>query len=103
MQTMVPGFFKKGPDHLADTQRLKAWTRERFRLSEEAASLVSELACGIAGCPPLETVIAFWPEDGQRRHLKIFKPLAEVTPDDLPPWWMKDALIMPDTIDCSCC
>ena len=48
-------------------------------------------------------IIAFWCEDEKRRHLKVFKPLVEVVEDDLPPWWMKNALIYDDEIRCSCC
>jgi nitrate reductase delta subunit len=48
-------------------------------------------------------VFAFWPEDGQRRQFKVFKAAADVEAGDLPPWWMKDALILPDWIDCECC
>jgi hypothetical protein len=35
--------------------------------------------------------------------MKVFKPLAEVSEDDLPPWWMKSALIHDDYAECSCC
>ena len=44
----------------------------------------------------------FWTAAG-RHHCKIFKPLAEVTENDLPPAFMKNALLAPDGIDCECC
>ena len=47
--------------------------------------------------------IAFWCEDEKRRQLKVFKPLAEVVADDLPPWWMKDALVAEEVFGCPCC
>jgi hypothetical protein len=87
----------------AETTRLQALTRERFRLEEEVIVMVNELACQVAGCPPVETIFAFWPADGQRRQFKIFKPAANIEAGDLPPWWMKEALILPDWIDCECC
>jgi hypothetical protein len=40
---------------------------------------------------------------GKRRQFKVFKPLAEVGEEDLPPWWMKSALIHDDYAECSCC
>jgi nitrate reductase delta subunit len=50
-------------------------------------------------------VIAFWTDDGEtRHHWKIFKPVAEVVDDDLPPSWMKPALVVPEgaEVDCDC-
>jgi len=52
--------FEKRPEHLQAIDRVKAWTRARFKLAEDVPILVSEVACGLPGCPPLETVIAFW-------------------------------------------
>jgi hypothetical protein len=96
------GFINKSSGHSAAIDRVREWTRERFALGEEAAILVAEIACMVPGCPPLETVIAFW--SGERRHhTKIFKPVAEVIDDDLPPRWMKDAIAVPDDFECDCC
>ena len=74
----------------------------RFALGEDTAILVAEVACAVPGCPPLETVIAFWANE-RRHHTKVFKPVAEVIEDDLPPRWMKDALAVPDDFECDCC
>jgi len=97
------GFTKKRPDQAVAAERLKAWTRERFKLADDAAILVAEVACAVPGCPPLETVVAFWTEGDQRHHFKVFKPVAEVAPDDLPPAFMKNALADIEGIDCDCC
>jgi len=94
-------FSKKSPEHTAALDRVREWVRERFRLGEEAI-LVAEVACAVPGCPPIETVIAFW-SDERRHHFKVFKPVAEVTGDDLPPWWMKRALAAPEDFECECC
>src|SRR3954468_798497 len=68
---------KKGPEHLAALERVREWTRQRFKLSPDAAILVSEIVCNLPGCPPLETAVAFW--DGEtRHHFKLFKPVEEV-------------------------
>lgn len=97
------GVRNKKPENRAAISRVKQFVRDRFRLVEEDVVMVNELECALPGCPPLETVIAFWTEDGQRRHYKIFKPVAEVVEDDLPPWWMKNALIVPEGMGCDCC
>jgi hypothetical protein len=76
--------------------------RAQFRLPDDAAILVSEIACSVPGCPPLETVVAFWTAGERRHHFKVFKPVKEVVHDDLPPGWMKDALAF-EAGDCSCC
>jgi nitrate reductase delta subunit len=81
---------------------LRDWTRARFSLPEDAAIMVAEIACALPGCPPLETVVAFWTETGHH-HFKLFKPAQDVAEDDLPPYWMKNALIVPDGYACDCC
>jgi hypothetical protein len=96
------GFIKKSPAHHAALDRVREWTRARFALPDEATILVSEVACQLPGCPPLETVIAFW-EGETRHHFKIFKPVAEVVNDDLPFAWLKDALAVSEDFVCECC
>jgi len=95
--------FEKRPDHTAALDRVRAWTRERFTLAEDAAILVSEVSCALPGCPPRETVVAFWTEDEQRHQFKLFKPVAEVVVDDLPPAWLKNALVAIEGLECECC
>ena len=82
--------------------RVRDWIRDRFKLPDDSAIMVSEVACNLPGCPPLETVVAFW-EDGTRHHFKLFKPVAEVTSDNLPYAWMKESLIVPEGFGCECC
>ena len=94
---------RKRPEHAAAVDRLTAWTRERFQLAEDAAILVSEVACELPGCPPIETVIAFWTENETRHQFKLFKPMADVELDDLPPTWMKPALVAVEGIGFECC
>jgi hypothetical protein len=97
------GFAKKDPAHGEALERVRAWVRARFGLPADDVIVVSELACALPGCPPLETVVAFWTEADKRHHFKIFKPVAEVVVDDLPPAWLKDALVVPAGGDCECC
>jgi nitrate reductase delta subunit len=94
---------QKSPEHLEALERVREWTRARFGLPDDAAILVSEVACGLPGCPPLETVVAFWTADATRHQFKMFKRAQEVVADDLPFTWLKDALAVPEGIECDCC
>ena len=89
-------------DQAEALERVREWVRERFKLAPEAAIMVSEVACNLPGCPPLETVVAFW-ENDQRHHFKLFKAVEEVIFDNLPFAWMKDELIVPEGFGCECC
>jgi nitrate reductase delta subunit len=82
--------------------RVRDWTRARFALAEDATIMVSEVTCAVPGCPPIETHIVFWTGLG-RHHCKIFKRLADAGEDDLPPAFMKNALIALEGADCDCC
>ena len=81
---------------------MRGWTRARFTLADDETVMVSEIACAVPGCPPIETHVVFWTAPG-RHHFKIFKPLAEVVEDDLPPAFMKNALVALEGVDCDCC
>ena len=99
--TVMRAFTGNNPEHTAALDRVRGWVRARYSLGESAI-LVAEVACAVPGCPPIETVIAFWSEE-RRHHFKVFKPVAEVTEEDLPPTWYKAALAVPDDFECSCC
>jgi hypothetical protein len=94
---------KKAPVPRDALNRVKRWTRERFALPQDAPVFVSEVSCAVPGCPPLETLVAFWTEGDARHHFKIFKPVSEVLEDDLPPRWMKSALVATAVLGCECC
>ena len=96
------GFSKKSPGNSVALDRVRDWTRARFALAGDETVMVSEVACSVPGCPPIETHLVFWTAAG-RHHFKIFKPLADVVEDDLPPAFMKNALIALEGIDCDCC
>jgi nitrate reductase delta subunit len=97
------GFRRKPPGNAAAADRLRAWTRERFALPPDAPIMVAEVTCAVPGCPPLETVVAFWTGTDTRHHFKVFKPLAEVLADDLPPAFLKNALADIEGFGCECC
>jgi hypothetical protein len=97
----VPGIgFKKSPAHMQALERVRTWTRERFKLADEVPILVAEIACGLPGCPPLETVVAFWIANDRRHQFKLFKPVQEVVYDDLPYAWLIDSLVASADLDC---
>jgi hypothetical protein len=97
------GFKRNTPARLQALDRVREWTRERFKLPAEATILVAEIACTVPGCPPIDTVVAFWSDDETRHQFKIFKPVEEVVQDDLPYAWLKDSLAVPHGADCDCC
>lgn len=94
---------RREPAFFAARSRLKRWVRGHFALDRDAAVEVREREESLPGFPPCETVVEFWNASGMRHHFKVFKPLVEVREADLPPGWMKDALAMPQGIDCDCC
>jgi nitrate reductase delta subunit len=93
---------RRSADESAASERVRAWTRTRFALGEDETVMVSEIACTVPGCPPIETHVAFWTAAG-RHHFQVFKPLAEVVENDVPPTFMKNALTWVEGIECSCC
>lgn len=74
----------------------------RFGLGDDDVVFVAQIACGLPGCPPLETTVAFWSAPDIRHDFKLFKPVIEVVEDDLPPYWMKSAIIS-DGTGLNCC
>jgi len=96
------GFRKQSAEHSAALNRLRQWTQARFALSADTTILATEIACAVPGCPPVETHVVFWTARGSH-HFKIFKPAVETTEDDLPPAFMKDALVSLDPVECACC
>ena len=96
------GFTTKSPDRAGALARVRGWTKARFALTDDETVMVSELACSVPGCPPIETHVVFWTAAG-RHHFKFFKPLAQVTENDLPPAFMKNALVALEGFECDCC
>jgi hypothetical protein len=92
---------KTDPARTAAARRIKGWTRWRFALADDIVVFVAEVACGLPGCPPLETVVTFWTTPDRRHAFKVFKRTVDVVEDDLPPAFMKNALISAG--DLACC
>lgn len=91
------------PEPASDARRVEALAREHFRLSPFAPVRVAEASTALPGFPPVETLISFWSGNRDEHLWRVFKPMAQVTRDDLPPWWMKDALMIDEAPFCDCC
>jgi hypothetical protein len=96
------GAFRQDACAVGALDRVRDWARESLELAVEDTILVAEVACARPGCPPLETVVTFWTR-GERHWFKMFKPVAEVAFDDLPPAWLRDALYAADPVEGACC
>jgi len=93
---------RKSPGRIEAIERIEGWTRERFALGRKATVHVWEIACAVPGCPPVETVILF-EMSPNRYQFKVFKPLENVSDQDLPPRWFLGALVVAEGVDCDCC
>jgi len=89
--------------HLDAVERVKDWTRNRFKLSDADIVMVSEVASKLPGHPPLQTAVSFWTEQNTRHHFTVFKRVEGVLEDDIPPAFMKNALALSEGVTCSCC
>ena len=93
---------RKRSERLKVIEQVTLWTRERFELPEGTAMIVAEIACPLPGCPPIETVVAFWIAE-RRYQFKLFKPMGEVIHDDLPYSWLKETLAVEEGVGWECC
>ncbi|MGW0840713.1 CobW family GTP-binding protein [Streptomyces sp. NPDC002787] len=64
-------------------RELKETVRALLDLDEDTAVMVRELTCTEPGCPPLETVVAVLPMDGEPRRWTLHRPAEQITGDDL--------------------
>lgn len=65
--------------------------------------MVADVRCQVPGCPPVETIVAFWWQDSARYRFKVFKPLADVKEADIPVKWLLPALEDYGDLGCDCC
>ena len=73
-------------------ERVEALVRTRFALSSADLVLVGETDGQQPGHPPRLTTVLFW-RDGARHRIAVFGPVGGVTADDLPPCWLRPALL----------
>jgi nitrate reductase delta subunit len=98
---MLTGFRRPGAAGTA-ARHLCDLTRARFGLDARDLVVASEMRSRMPGHPPVETVVAFQDADGTRYRFKVFKPLADVADDDIPPGWLRPGLVDYGDSDCGC-
>ena len=54
-----------------------------LELDENATVMVTELACAEEGCPPIETAIAVFRPDMEKLHLRLHRPIADITAQEI--------------------
>ena len=75
-------FQKKMPDNRRFLKMVTEWVEEALPdTMDDATVMVNEMQCFEPGCPPLETVVTLL--DKQSIVFKIFKPVREVTPEEV--------------------
>ncbi|MCW8380683.1 hypothetical protein [Streptomyces justiciae] len=52
-------------------------------LDDDTAVMIRQLTCTEPGCPPVETVVAVLPMQGEARRWTLHRPADEITEDDL--------------------
>ncbi|SFG35058.1 hypothetical protein SAMN05192565_10248 [Methylobacterium gossipiicola] len=78
------GFGRRpSPADAAVRERLLAWTQAAAGLGADAVVKVNEIVCADPACPGLETILLLMPPGAATRAVKIGKPMAEVTEDDV--------------------
>lgn len=87
-------------ENAAELERVERLVRERFSLQPQCLVLVSDEEIRATGFPPRNTLIRFWDEAGERYRLRVFKPVAEVAPQDLPVAWLMNAFVDDGEPDC---
>lgn len=83
---ILRSFKRRRPDEDA-MERIKGWTRAALSLGEGALA-VNEIVCADPACPGYETVVLIMAPGQRTRAVKVPKPLAEVTEQDI-----RDALV----------
>ncbi|GHE15101.1 hypothetical protein [Streptomyces alanosinicus] len=64
-------------------RRLKETVRTLLGLDDDTAVMIRQLACTEPGCPPLETIVAVLPMEGEARRWTLHRPTDQITEDDL--------------------
>ncbi|GJE56286.1 MULTISPECIES: hypothetical protein [Methylobacterium] len=80
------GFGRPRPgdaERQAGRERVAAWAREAGGYGEGVVLKVNEIVCADPACPGFETVILVMAPGQRSVALKIVKPLADVTQDDV--------------------
>lgn len=71
------------PGQSPQLRELRQSVRRLLGLDDDTAVVIRQLACAEPGCPPLETVIAVLPMNGQAHRWTLHTTAEEITEDDL--------------------
>ncbi|MFE2515387.1 hypothetical protein [Streptomyces mirabilis] len=74
-----PGTAGPSPHH----GELRDAVRALLCLDNDTAVMIRQLTCGEPGCPPLETVVAVVPMDGEAHRWTLHRPADQITENDL--------------------
>jgi hypothetical protein len=94
---------RNSPEYGKAVELVQLWTRQRFALPQDAPVLVSQLACSNENCPPIQTVVAFWTESGDRHHFNLPKPIESIAQIDIPCEWIDDGLFVGENAGAAFC
>ena len=75
--------FSRSKSRAQRVSEIKEQVLRSLELDPDVSVLVTELQCQEEGCPPLETVIAVFPLAGPKKQLKLHRPLADVTNEEI--------------------
>lgn len=67
----------------ADTTELRRIVREELDLGEDDTLTISEVACALPGCPPVQTVISVFPDGEEAYALRVCKPIVDIEAMDV--------------------
>ncbi len=66
------------------TRRIKSWVERLGVLGADGVAHVAEVDCFEPGCPALATIISLlYSQAAENRTIKLFKPMASITQDEL--------------------
>jgi len=85
---------------IVDLERIEQIVRSRFSVPNDQIVLVSQDQTRLPGGPALMTTVLFWMDIEDRHKLRVFKAAADVTALDLPPAWLRSALLDDVLMDC---
>ena len=85
---------------VADLARIETAVRTRYHVPEDQIVLVTQEPARLLGGPDQMTTVLFWMNSDTRHKLRLFKPASEVGQSDLPPAWLRSALLDDDLADC---
>ena len=79
------GWFGRGrarPDD-GTRSRVEAWIREAGEFGPDVVLKLNEIVCADPACPGIETVVLVMRPGTRTQALKIGKPMAEITAEDV--------------------